>query len=421
MVNSTIFAIVLVCVIGIIAVVANSKMRETKMSLVEKTEMKQKGEVTKGAEEPQAITISTREKNRNNYTEVTSEDGKPVPVPKGYVASPNVEERYVNGVTTEGVREHHGGFVIYERLASDAGKTDKEVQDIIEDDMDEAQRTRNQWVWVPIADVTDMYHASGNLIYANQYTFSASSYSKSTGNNREPMVVNYDADHYATNNYHFKQYLEEISRNEFLQEMREEFYEMIESVKEYGGFYIGRYETGDISSKVPVVKKGNNTISSVEWWRMYKGSKNLKGSNKTVQTGLIWGIQWDETLKWLIDSGEKTYAEINNSTTWGNYSDNTASGHGSKRATGYSESWKANNIYDLAGNVWELTMEAQGGSGRYVRGGDFTYNGSVAPASNRGNSVPYKSNNYKRVQGGTVCLVKICERKRANFHNHKFT
>ena len=371
-------------------------MNNPEIELAEKTETKQKEEEQNM---PKAIEISTREKNSNNYTEVTSEDSIPVPVPSGYVASPDEEERYVNGVTTEGTREHHGGFVIYERLASDAGKTDAEVQAIIEDDMDVAQRTRNQFVWVPIEDVTDMYHTSGNLIYGNTYTFSVSGYSKSTKNSREPVLVSYDTDNYqakkSTSNYseHYamNEQLEGMKRAELLQEMREEFYEMIESIKTYGGFYIGRYETGNLSKNNAKVVRGqigttskqnasSNNINWITWYGAYKKCKSLRGTNP-IKTGLIWGIQWDETLKWLIDSGEKTYEEINNSKDWGNHYDNTASGHGSLRATGYSESWKANNIYDLAGNIWEWTMLTYNSDYRYYRGGYFKYGAASSGVS----------------------------------------
>ena len=38
---------------------------------------------------------------------------------------------------------------------------------------------------------------------------------------------------------------------------------------------------------------------------------------------MIWGCLWDETLQWLIDSGNKTNSEIKNSTSWGNYKNST--------------------------------------------------------------------------------------------------
>ena len=391
---------------------------------------------SKQVEKSQAITISTepREKNSNNYTEVISEDEKPVPVPKGYVASPDVEERYVNGVTAEGTREHHGGFVIYERLASDIGKTDAEVQALIEDEIDEAQRTRNQWVWVPIADAGDMYHISNNQLYANRYAFSVTSYNKETYQSLEPVLsTGSDASYqYDYDQKYLKQYLEGISRNEFLQEMREEFYEMIESVKTYGGFYIGRYETGNTQKNNLRVVKGftgttssgnaNNRINYITWYDAYKRSKQIRGTSP-VHTNLIWGIQWDETLKWLIDSGEKTYAEVgSNSASWGNYynggtftytatsgvtedgNGTIAGGTATKNSssntiipTGSTERNKANNIYDLAGNVCEWTMESYGGSYRYCRGGDCYNGGSYTPAHHRNFYYPNDSFSNLRV------------------------
>ena len=275
-----------------------------------------------------------------------SEDGIYVPVPKGYVASTDAEERYVNGVTTDGVREHHGGFVIYEK---NTGETDEQATVTIAANLNTAKTSRNQWVWVPVNDVIEMYHVTNGEIYGNRYSFSTSGYSKNTGFSREPALTVFETD-----SSYLKMYLEGISRNEFLQEMREEFYEMLESVATYGGFYIGRYETGNVNSKVPVVKKGNTNISRAPWYGMYKACKNLKGNNKSVQTGIIWHVQFCETLKWIVDSKDKTCTQIiSNYSSWGNWS-------GVVRPTGYSDTWMANNVYDLAGNRAEYTMAAYG-------------------------------------------------------------
>ena len=45
-----------------------------------------------------------------------------------------------------------------------------------------------------------------------------------------------------------------------------------------------------------------------------------------------------------------------------------------KEVTGYSDSWKINNIYDLAGNVAEITAEKTG-SNYIIRGGKYYYLG----------------------------------------------
>ena len=46
------------------------------------------------------------------------------------------------------------------------------------------------------------------------------------------------------------------------QEMEENFYKMIESIKKYGGFYIGRYETGNLNQEEVVIQKMNEYIAS---------------------------------------------------------------------------------------------------------------------------------------------------------------
>ena len=77
------------------------------------------------------------------------------------------------------------------------------------------------------------------------------------------------------------------------------------------------------------------------------------------------------------------------STTWGNYNDSTgaaATNSGSKQPTGTNEAWKANNIYDLAGNVWDWTIESRGTNYRIGRGGRYANYGSNDVASSRNNS-----------------------------------
>ena len=332
--------------------------------------------------------------NEDKVEAVESGDGKTIPVPKGYVASKASRENTVQG-----------GFVIYEG-----------EQEVTDSNVVTAKTSRNQFVWVPVEDIKDIakltsgYDTAGRLNYQGKlYNFSSSGatemsgYGQGTTARREPdIVTQYDN---TTSNMNI---VGAASGNAFQQRLQLEFNEMIESVDTYGGFYIGRYETGNLVATAgtePVVVKGNNSISNVNWYYMYRNIKEL-AANNSVKSTMIWGCLWDRTLIWLAETNQassgingKSYAEIVNSSGWGNY-ETDSGGTGSKQPTGNSETWKANNIYDMAGNVYDWTIEADSSSYRVLRGGNYDNAGSSYPASNRdtvnGYSYyyPYRSNTY---------------------------
>ena len=320
--------------------------------------------------------------------------GDKVPVPNGYVGS-----------SASGENEIDTGYVIYE---GEEAVTDSNVAD--------AQKSRNQYVWVPVPDISKFYGTDANgKKWGKNYSFSSStssSYDEITGTKpynwsesdgvmtissktsyREPDIVkSYDYDSTLKTRG-----LGAKTTHEFLNQLEKEFNNMIVSVEKYGGFYIGRYETGNINQDTPVIQKGNTNISSQTWYNMYKRCKNIKGANTNVETGMIWGNQWDRTLMWLIETGSKTKEQIaDDSTSWGNYynatfeyvnsSGSTATkneGSSTRIPTGSAEYTKANNIYDLVGNVRDWTMEAYSTNNRVFRGGIFSNDGDSYPADNR--------------------------------------
>ena len=189
---------------------------------------------------------------------------------------------------------------------------------------------------------------------------------------REPDILTYsgyDDTNYATAGF--------SSLANMAETMVSDYEEMIASLEKYKGFYIGRYELTANGEKTGA------TQTNVDWYTLYKNCTTLATGTK-VKTRMIWGLQWDATCKWLDSSG----FDITNSSTWGNHGDNTADGHGSKQNTGFSESWKANNIYDFAGNCYEFTQEAYSDTGRAHRGGYYRYSGSDNPASYRNSNGP---------------------------------
>ena len=179
-----------------------------------------------------------------------------------------------------------------------------------------------------------------------------------------------------------------------------------ESVNTYGGFYIARYEAGDgdangtprssssSNSNTVVSKKGAivyNYISQTD--SITRAESMYAGKSK-----LISGAGWDRTLNWLIETKAKTENEIFvNSSSWGNYYNSTGnaktnSGSGNMNyTTGRNEAWKANNIYDLAGNVWDWTTEAGSSGKRVNRGGNYRDDDFTFPASARSSYNPDSS------------------------------
>jgi archaellum component FlaF (FlaF/FlaG flagellin family) len=348
----------------------------------------------------------------NEYMHVEEDaSGDKVPVPNGYVGS-----------SVAGENEIDTGYVIYE---GEEAVTDSNVAD--------AQKNRNQYVWVPVPDISKFYGTDANgKKWGKIYTFSSSTssgydeitgtqpynWSESNGvmtissktNYREPDVVA----KYSSTGYDMDSRLKTLgigakTTHEFLNQLEKEFNNMVASVEKYGGFYIGRYETGNINQDTPVIQKGNTNISSQTWYNMYKRCKNIKGANTNVETGMIWGNQWDRTLMWLIETGSKTKEQIaDDSTSWGNYynatfeyvnsSGSTATkneGSSTRIPTGSAEYTKANNIYDLAGNVRDWTMEADSTYSRVYRGGHYNYYGDSSPADLRyGNNPTYSYNVY---------------------------
>ena len=137
----------------------------------------------------------------------------------------------------------------------------------------------------------------------------------------------------------------------------------------------------------------NETGGAVEKAKNFATEKGYT----SVTSTLIYGVQWDAIMQW-IDPGYKNEdgtltSFVADSTGKGNYDEdaNTNPWKGNLTTTGASEDYGVKNIYDLAGNVWEWTMEAYNTDNRVNRGGSCYYTGSLYPASDRFNYDPSSS------------------------------
>ena len=203
---------------------------------------------------------------------------------------------------------------------------------------------------------------------------------------------------------------------------------MLNSIKDNGGFYIGKYETGIDDSSIEstaittiglrassgdttqtaVIKQNKQPYTYVTCSQAETLAKGFATDGKTAS--LLFGIQWDLVLKFLSVKGVETSLLNNDSKTWGNYYNNTynITNTNAWYSTDYGENWtkgaynktsdgstllttgahtdfSKQKIYDFAGNVYEWTLEQSSYSGIpcAARGGYYLDYGDDFPASNR--------------------------------------
>ena len=158
----------------------------------------------------------------------------------------------------------------------------------------------------------------------------------------------------------------------FYSTMKEEYRLMIESVKKFGGFYIGRYESSLINNKTRVVAgatsmNASNALS-FRWYGLYARQKKFAQDNRltSVESSMMWGSQYDAMMNWMLAGSIDVTS--NTPTT----PENTTMSRNTSRKTGTEQSDKINNIFDILGNSYEWTLEARNVSYRVRRGGCYS-------------------------------------------------
>lgn len=146
---------------------------------------------------------------------------------------------------------------------------------------------------------------------------------------------------------------------------------MYNSVKNNGGFYIARFESGvedeDTNKEKAISKKGKQVFNyiggcnqdniAVDTGGAIEKARQMKPGHST----LCYGVQWDAIMRWISKDNTLT-GVLTNSSSIGNYT-------GTLRPTGDDPKNQIKNIYDMAGNASEITMEIRDAWYRVTRGG----------------------------------------------------
>ena len=300
----------------------------------------------------------------------------------------------------------------------------------------------NEYVWVVVPRTTAVYATTG----LGKTTFTDADYTSIENDLKEYTKTYRGSTSFITDTWYADDKNEGwLSETEYKTLKNS----MLKSVYENGGFYVGRYEAGigtNRTSKSATNSDGKYTIEGmpapvskadaypytyVTRTQAQNLASNVNSGTKT--SSLMFGVQWDLVLAFMSkDTAKITSADglTSNSITIGNYRDSvfqlnqtgkyavysnyslsstwnpsttsttdfvdssrnkiaqSSTGNGILVTTGTSEKNKVMNIYDIAGNVVEWTLEkTSDASYPCARRGGVCYNlGSNNPAAYRYNS-----------------------------------
>ena len=298
----------------------------------------------------------------------------------------------------------------------------------------------NEYVWVVVPRTTAVYATTG----LGKTTFTDADYTSIENDLKEYTKTYRGSTSYSDTWYADDKNEGWLSETEYKTLKNS----MLKSVYENGGFYVGRYEAGIettgtnrtsntdknsdgkyiMPSIAPVTKADAYPYTYVTRTQAQNLASNVNSGTKT--SSLMFGVQWDLVLAFMHNKGNIADSTLTtNSTTIGNYINSTFDLNRGKYAqygqlgnewknfdsalgsivvsnettgkmkkteqssdsnsilitTGGTEQSKVMNIYDIAGNVWEWTLEKTSITINpcAYRGGSYSYAGSNGPAAYR--------------------------------------
>ena len=289
----------------------------------------------------------------------------------------------------------------------------------------------NEYVWIEVPKLASVYPTAGISIQ----DFTDEEYQK-IENDLHTYASTYRNGTTATDTYSSEE-ATGLSSSEYT-ELKQK---MLKSVYQHGGFYISRYEAGtninrnDITSVTDIVPMSQANLYPLNRVTCSEAQALAsKASTNGYSGSLLFGIQWDLVQKYIeakaVDQGTAIgniqSQLINNSTSWGNYRSsiynienesaqyslnngsewlqapyNKTSSASAVLTTGSSIVFGKQNILDLAGNMWEWTLENSNVSSQpcVIRGGSYESSASselsVNSRSNNTSSQSYRSIGFR--------------------------
>ena len=271
-----------------------------------------------------------------SYTIFKDVNGEQVPIPEGYIVSENSDENIVNK-----------GLVI----SDSRGNEYVWISCTVDSSSNKLQYKRTEWGVEK--DGTDNSRAIKDELTLKDIDVK---YSKTDTDNG----IN-----------------EEISKEIVAQINAEK-----ESIKKYGGYYIGRYEVGK-DNKTAVIKAEQEPYVNIKWSKAYELAKGI-GGGEGATTYLCSSYSWDTAINFIQNTTGKNYATsiIGFNGNWKSQEVKDSSGKVIKPVntaqrlnTGLTTALC--NIYDMGGNVGEFTTELNPGTSETVvlRGGGYFNSG----------------------------------------------
>lgn len=269
-----------------------------------------------------------------SYTIFKDVNGEQVPIPEGYIVSENSDENIVNKGLV--VSDSRGNEYVW-------------ISCTVDSSSNKLQYKRTEWGVEK--DGTDNSRAIKDELTLKDIDVT---YSKTDTDNG----IN-----------------EEISKEIVAQINAEK-----ESIKKYGGYYIGRYEVGK-DNKTAVIKAEQEPYVNIKWSKAYELAKGI-GGGEGATTYLCSSYSWDTAINFIQNTTGKNYATsiIGFNGNWKSQEVKDSSGKVIKPVntaqrlnTGLTTALC--NIYDMGGNVGEFTTELNPGTSETVvlRGGYYYY------------------------------------------------